>query len=247
MVNGYGLDESLQTIMGWGKYEASAYRVLVRYGPLEASDVVVRAEIPNGRVYDVLNQLYSQDAVIKQGVQPTKWDAQNPRKLIEPNQRKFEDMAVEAIEALEPAYDLNLESQSHPAWITTGIGDTSTKARELFERTESRLWILERTFWLSPQDREIIQSKAENGADVRILGWSGRPEVQELAEQMPAAKIREAEEVDTSFYLSDDGAVLINLNQGDTAMIFHDSSTAKIFTEHFKSLYNSASEVHPDA
>ena len=142
MPDSYDLDNSLQTIMEWGQYEAAAYRVLVRFGPLEASDVAVRAEIPQGRVYDTLNKLYSEDAVVKQGVQPTNWDAQNPRKLIEPNKRKFEGMAVEAIEALEPAYDLNLESQSHPAWVTTGIADTSTKARELFEEAEDRISVL---------------------------------------------------------------------------------------------------------
>jgi sugar-specific transcriptional regulator TrmB len=247
MADNYELNESLQTIMEWGQYEAAAYRVLVRYGPLEASDVAVRAEIPQGRVYDTLNKLHSEDAVVKQGVQPTNWDAQNPRKLIEPNQRKFEDMAVEAIEALEPAYDLNLESQSHPAWVTTGIADTSMKARELFEGAEDRIWILERSFWLSEQDRELIQEKAEEGVDVRIIGWGGRPELQDVANDMPAADFREVDEVDTSFYVSDEGTVLINLNQGDMGMLFYDTGTAKIFTQHFQSLYKDASEVTPDA
>lgn len=247
MPDRYDLDESLQTIMEWGQYEAAAYRVLVRFGPLEASDVAVRAEVPQGRVYDILNKLHSQDAVVKQSIQPTNWDAQNPRKLIEPNQRKFEDMAVEAIEALEPAYDLNLESQSHPAWVTTGIADTSTKVRELFETAEDRIWILERTFWLSEQDRGLLQTKAEDGVDVRIIGWGGRPELQEIADDIPAADFREADEVDTSFYVSDEGTVLINLNQGDLGMLFYDTGTAKIFTEHFQLLYNDASEVTLDA
>jgi sugar-specific transcriptional regulator TrmB len=243
----YDLNESLQTIMEWGKYEAAAYRVLVRFGPLEASDVAVRADIPQGRVYDTLNKLHNEDAVVKQGVQPTNWDAQNPRKLIEPNQRKFENMAVEAIEALEPAYDLNLESQSHPAWVTTSIADTSTKARELFEEAENRIWILERRFWLSGQDKELLQSKAGNGVDVRIIGWGGRPELHDVATDMPTVDFREADEVDTSFYVSDEGTVLINLNQGDTGMLFYDIGTAKIFTEHFQSIYKDAHEVTPDA
>ncbi|QLG28182.1 TrmB family transcriptional regulator [Halorarum halophilum] len=244
MVDSYDLDESLQTIMEWGKYEAAAYRVLVRYGPLEASEVVVRADIPQGRVYDILNNLHSQDAVVKQGVQPTNWDAQNPRKLIEPNQRRFEDMAVEAIEALEPAYDLNLESESHPAWVTTGVAAASVKARELFEQAQERIWILERTFWLSSRDKDLLQSKAEEGIDVRIVGWSGRQALQNVAEEIPSAKFREADKVDTSFYVGDEGTVLINLNQGDTGMLFHDAGTAKIFTEHFASIYESANKVH---
>lgn len=247
MSDGYDLDESLQTIMEWGKYEAAAYRVLIRFGPLEASDVAVRADIPQGRVYDTLNELHSKDAVVKQGIQPTNWDAQNPRKLIEPNQRKFENMAVEAIEALEPAYDLNLESQSHPAWVTSSISDTSTKARELFESAEERIWILERTFWLSEQDRELLQRKAKNGVDVRIIGWGGRPDLRGVANEIPAANFREAEEVNTSFYVSDEGTVLVNLNQGDMGMFFYDTGTAKIFTERFQSLYNDANEVTPNA
>jgi sugar-specific transcriptional regulator TrmB len=247
MSDGYDLDESLQTIMEWGKYEAAAYRVLVRFGPLEASDVAVRADIPQGRVYDTLNELHSKDAVVKQGIQPTNWDAQNPRKLIEPNQRKFENMAVEAIEALEPAYDLNLESQSHPAWVTTSIADTSIKARELFESAEERIWILERTFWLSEQDRELLQTKAEDGVDVRIIGWGGRPDLQAIADEIPAVDFRKTEEVNTSFYVGDEGTVLINLNQGDMGLLFYDTGTAKIFTKHFQSLYKDAGEVTPNA
>lgn len=243
MTDGYGLDESLQTILEWGKYEAAAYRVLVRFGPLEASDIVVRAEIPQGRVYDILNKLHSQDAVVKQGLQPTKWDAQNPRKVIEPHQRRYEEMAVEAIEALEPAYDLNLESQSHPAWVTTGIADTSTKARELFEAAEDRIWLLERSFWLSSEDKEVLQAKAEDGIDVKIVGWSGRPQLSEIATDIPAAKVRESDDVETSFYVRDEGTVLINLNQGETGMLFNDTGTAKIFTEQFEAVYKAASKV----
>jgi sugar-specific transcriptional regulator TrmB len=156
-------------------------------------------------------------------------------------------MAVKAIEALEPAYDLNLESQSHPAWVTTGIADTSTKARELFEEAEDRIWMLERTFWLSKHDKELIQAKAENGVNVRIIGWGGRPDLEDVANEIPAAGFREVDEVESSFYVSDDGTVLVNLNQGDTGMLFHDTGTAKIFTEHFESLYKDASKVSPDA
>jgi hypothetical protein len=64
---------------------------------------------------------------------------------------------------------------------------------------------------------------------------------------MPAADFREVDEVDTSFYVSDEGTVLINLNQGDMGMLFYDTGTAKIFTQHFQSLYKDASEVTPDA
>ncbi|MFC7229981.1 hypothetical protein N0B31_21520 (plasmid) [Salinirubellus salinus] len=243
MPDTYDLDESLQTIMDWGKYEAAAYRVLVRYGPLEASDVVVRADIPQGRVYDILNSLYNQDAVVKRGIQPTEYDAQSPRKLIEPNKQKFENMAVEAIEALEPAYSMNLETESHPAWVTTGIGDTSTKARELFDEADERIWILERSFWLSSPDTELLQRKAEAGVDVRIVGWSGRQGLREMPREVPGAEFREASEVETSFYVSDDGTVLINLNQGETGLLFHDVATATIFTQHFESIYRTAEEV----
>ena len=131
--------------------------------------------------------------------------------------------------------------------MTTGIADTSTKASELFEQAENRIWILERTFWFSKQDKKLLQSKAESGVDVQIVGWSGRPELQDVAEEMPATEFREADEVETSFYMCDEGAVLINLNQGETGMLFHDTGTAKIFTEYFQSIYKDANEVTPNA
>lgn len=239
------LDRALQDIMDWGQYEASAYRQLVRYGPLEASDVVVRADIPQGRVYDVLNRLHSEGAVVKQGAQPTRYAAQNPRKLIEPQQRQFESKATDAIEGLEPAYEMNLETDQHPAWVTTSISGIATQVRNIFDEVTDRLWLMERSFWFEDDDVNQLQSLADNGVDVRIIGWQARQQLPDFAESFADGTVRQLEQVQTGFYLGDDDRVVMNLDEGQTGIVFRDEGMASIFSERFNNLYNEASEVPP--
>jgi len=237
------LDSKLQNVMDWGQYEAAAYRVLVRYGPLEASDVVVRANIPQGRVYDVLNRLHSKGIVIKQGLQPTQYAAQSPKQLIEPKQEAFDKMATETIESLEPAYEMNLEEEQHPAWVTTSISGLATQARDLFSEVNNRLWILERSFWFEEADIEKLQSLATDDVDVRILGWNPRKELNDIATKADNISVRQLMKVDKSFYLGDSDRVILNLDDGQTGIIFRDEAMANVLIERFDNLYEEASEV----
>jgi len=237
------LDSKLQNVMDWGQYEAAAYRVLVRYGPLEASDVVVRANIPQGRVYDVLNRLHSEGIVIKQGLQPTQYAAQSPKQLIEPKQEAFDKMATETIESLEPAYEMNLEEEQHPAWVTTSISGLATQARDLFRQVDNRLWVLERSFWFEETDIDQLESLADHGIDVRILGWNPRKELNDIATRADSVSVRQIEKVETSFYLGDDDRIVLNIDDGQTGIIFRDEAMANVLVDRFERLYEEASEV----
>lgn len=238
-----GLDTKLQAIMDWSQYEAAAYRVLVRYGPLEASDVVVRAGIPQGRVYDVLNRLHSEGVVIKQGVQPTQYAAQSPKQLIEPKKEAFDEMATETIESLEPAYEMNLEEEQHPAWVTTNISGIATQARDLFGYVDQQLWIMERSFWFEDRDIDRLQTLAADGVDVRILGWNPRKELDDIVAKADDVSVRQLDQVETSFYLGDDDRIILNLHDGQTGVIFRDEGMASVLRRRFNNSYEEASEV----
>lgn len=64
---------------GLSTYEANAYAVLLRLGLSDASTVAHKAEIPFGRVYDVLNGLVERGLLTMQDGRPKQYRAVQPR------------------------------------------------------------------------------------------------------------------------------------------------------------------------
>lgn len=64
---------------GLSTYEASAYSVLLRLGVADASTIAQKADIPFGRVYDVLNGLIERGLLSLQDGRPKQYRALQPR------------------------------------------------------------------------------------------------------------------------------------------------------------------------
>lgn len=238
------LDDALQTLMEWGQYEAAAYRALVEHGAQEATEIVVRADIPKGRVYDVLNDLQNQGAVKKQGARPARYSAQNPRKLIEQQQEEFKQTADEVKQRLGSAYELSSETEdaTHPAWVITGFPGIATQLRDLIEEVEDRLWIHERDIWFTDTDISDLASLVEEGVDVRIVGWNARQkDLQELA--MADLPVYETEHARTTYYLVDEEQVVFKVGKSETAVVFRDKSMASVLASEFERIHEDADEV----
>ena len=238
------LDEAIQAVMGWNQYKAAAYQVLVRHGPLAATDVAVRADVPKGRVYDVLNELDSEGAVRTQGAQPKQYHAQSPRKIISEEQSSFEEMAEVAKRDLGAAYEVSEGSVSrHSAWVLTGLAGIRTRMREILDDVESRVLMLESDPWFKAKDFERLDELADQGVDVRVVLWNARQRHVENVDDGAQFQIRENADVSSSFYLVDESQVVINIGRGQTGIVFEDATIANIFTKRFEEIYESATEV----
>ena len=104
---------------------------------------------------------------------------------------------------------------------------------------------MERSFWFEDNDISQLQSLAENGVDIRILGWQARQQLPDIAESFTYGTVRQMEQVQTGLYLGDDDRVVMNLDSGRTGVVFRDEGMASIFRERFNNLYNEASKVTP--
>ncbi|MFC3957775.1 TrmB family transcriptional regulator [Halovivax cerinus] len=70
--------------LGLSSYEERAYRALLSLGSATASDVAVRASVPTGRIYDVLNGLSARDLVsIRAGTEPTIYEPVDPETAVD--------------------------------------------------------------------------------------------------------------------------------------------------------------------
>jgi sugar-specific transcriptional regulator TrmB len=238
------LDDILQDVMEWGQYHAAVYRSLVERGALEPTDVSQWSDVPQGRVYDILDDLFREGAVKKQSVSPTVYVAQHPEKIIDRKEEEFVEKATEAKQRLFQSYEVNLNEDlgRNPAWVVAGRSGVVDQVREQIELAEQRIDALETEPWFGDDDVELLQSTAANGCDVRLVGRSGaEDDLESLADS--AVSVWHSTEVKTSFYLIDDDRVILNIGRGDTGIVLRDATIASILASEFEDIYKAASEV----
>lgn len=71
------------TDLGLSSYEAQAYRALLATGPAPARTVVDRSEVPEGRIYDVLDGLESRGLVRSTAGEPRRYEPVDPEDAID--------------------------------------------------------------------------------------------------------------------------------------------------------------------
>ncbi|NUC74762.1 hypothetical protein HTZ84_21095 [Haloterrigena sp. SYSU A558-1] len=243
------LDDILQEVMEWGQYHAAVYRTLVERGALEPTDVSTWSDVPQGRVYDILDDLYREGAVKTQSVNPTIYVAQHPEKIIDRKEAEFVEKATEAKQRLFQTYEVNFNEDlgRNPAWVVAGRSGVVDQVREQLEFADQRIDALEPEPWYGDDDVDLLQSVSENGCDVRIVGRAGAEDALEPFVDSPVS-VRHSTDVTTSFYLIDDDRVILNIGRGDTGVMFRDATIATVLTTEFENTYNAAHEVTtPDA
>ncbi|SEV98417.1 TrmB family transcriptional regulator [Natrinema salifodinae] len=243
-------DKPLQDIMGWGKYQAAAYRCLVAEGPLEAREIVVRTDIHQGRIYDVLDDLKNEGVVTEQDANPTIYDVQNPEKLIGERKEEFNNKATELIETLGTAYELNPRSRDQStssSWVLGGQSGTIRKLREMLEQAEESVYALEPDpRWYETSDLRILERLADSEVDVKPVIWNARQqEIKEFTSfNIP---VWTHQDVDQTFYVIDQEHVVMEIDRGNTGIIFSDETMASVFTREFEEIFNDAEEFDAHA
>jgi sugar-specific transcriptional regulator TrmB len=246
-LDGQEVIEQLQEVMDWGEYEAAAYATLVREGPLEANDIVYRTDIPQGRVYDTLNGL-SESAVTAQGQNPTRYDAQHPRKLIKRKQDEFNDSASQIKDQLEQVYDVEQDRHEtrHPAWVTAGLPGTVQRMEELIEDADESVFIVDSDLrWIQNETTATLTGLIEQDVAVQVVGWRGRLEkLEELASA--GVPVYSHESVESSFCIVDDEHAVIRVGRGETGVAIQDAPMARILTREADRKEENASRVTAD-
>ncbi|WP_424007677.1 TrmB family transcriptional regulator [Haloferax denitrificans] len=243
------LVQMLQDVMDWTQYEASAYRTLVQDGPLEASELAVRSDVSKGKEYDVLNKLASKDLVVKQGTHPQRFDAQDPRQLLNEREGEFQDRMDELKQRLGAAYEMNAETKrvEDEAWVTTGRAGLARKIREYYNQADESVYLKQwDPRWVESTDIRDLSIVNKGGVDVRVLGFSGRESklMEFAAKGIPTWM---DENVESSFCVFDGEIVAMEVGRGRAGIVFRDSSTATVFINHFQQSIERANRLDPDA
>lgn len=119
--------------LGLSEYESRAYRALLRNGSTTAKELSRDSDVPMGRVYDVLNDLESQNLVRSQAAsRPKKYVAVEPEtaldRLLEERKRELESKAEQYEEVVDELLT-DLDDAVHPVeeeFWTAAVGPEET-------------------------------------------------------------------------------------------------------------------------
>lgn len=239
------LEEYMKDVMGWTAYQATAYVTVVRHGPLEPSEIVARTDIPQGRVYNVMDQLEG-EAVNVQGRQPKRYQAQHPRSILSEKQEEFNRKADSAMVQLEQLHEIQRERQEprHPAWVITGFSGTKREIAQGLDTAEDRVLLVEEDGeWIQSNEIRDLGRLVNAGVEVEVIGWS--PWQDKLERLSTEARVTALlhDQVDSSFCIVDDKLLIMRIGRGGTGVKIEDEGAVKVFREAFRALAEKATEV----
>lgn len=217
--------------LGLSKYEASAYLALLTEGQSTAKEIATAADIPQSRVYDILDRLNTKGFVKAQPGRPKKFGTVNPERAIEQFAEYKQDQFAAELEKTMMAGDGFVESvesdrRSADASSDTDIVWSYQSERQLFGvferlcreattdiRMVTRADSIERKV---SRLKEVLDERSEMGVRFRVIVPEDQPIKSVVADRLAEwAEVRRAHGIGAQIYLFDAEAILMAFPDGD--------------------------------
>ncbi|QOS13571.1 TrmB family transcription regulator (plasmid) [Haloferax gibbonsii] len=211
--------------LGLSEYQSSAYIALLRRGTSTAKQASTEADIPQSRIYGVLEKLEGQGFVTIQPGRPKKYGPVDPERAIAQYTRHKRAQFDERINEVEKLGSEFLEETSSAlsrwkgsdemdiGWSYSEKEHIRELMREICERTESEIRMMTTAYSfrrLANHHKESFADRANEGVDIQILLASDEPlndAVINTASEW--ADIRMAESVEGKIYLYDNEEIVL--------------------------------------
>jgi sugar-specific transcriptional regulator TrmB len=210
--------------MGLSEYEARAYVSLLRQGTSPAKDVAASADIPQSRVYDVLDSLESKGFVKVQPGRPKQFGPVEPDTAVEQFctfKRREQTDELEEIRTLGEEFVERIDETDYGAAAQeTDIGWSYPNRHYILERLESLTSEAESEIHMitTPKSFErilnhhgsLLERTADSGVSIRALVADDRsiePPIREHATSI--MDIRRVEEIRGRLYMYDATNILL--------------------------------------
>ena len=220
----------------WTEGQTSVYCTLVEKGAMKPADLVIHAGVAQGKIYSVLGELATNGAVIKLADSPTKYDAQNPRYVLNNILGDVEDMKEIALQqGAEEVYEKRYEQmvRETTCWVVQGISGVMIQLRSLASNCNTSLKISDPDLnWLGKSGYKMINKLIKEGKTVQVMGKSSFGDVlDDLGNK--GAKVRTYEKL-SSYYVIDDMIVLLRFTLPDCGVVIKDSAFANDKVKQFE-------------
>ena len=224
----------------WTEGQASVYCTLVERGAMKPADLVVHAGVAQGKIYSILDELSeSKGAVIRLDGRPTKYDAQNPRYVLDKLFDDVRELKENALQGAEEAYEKRYAQlvQDTTCWAVQGISGVLTQLRSLVGSCRSSLRVSDPDLsWVGTSEHKMFIKVIREEKTLQVLAGPAFTEVLEDLNNN-GADVRTCERL-SSYYLIDDETLLLRFSLPDCGVVIKDGAfvldKAKQFESHFK-------------
>ncbi|VVB60514.1 Putative HTH-type transcriptional regulator TrmBL2 [uncultured archaeon] len=266
-------EKTLLKEIGLSNYEIAAYLKLAEMGITDARTLYKEANIPFGRIYEVLNSLVGKGLVEVQGTRPKKYRVKKSKiafgNLLKRKKEEMEEQFQKTVEIVSQIEDNILKRMpSEPkekAFWTVAVGnrEIAEMMKYNFEEAEKELCVMTRgrvndRIKHLPIQPEILGSlfgAIRRGVKLRVLVGDGfaLPEgiIQKAKLKLLLSKIeiRAAKDINSYFEICDDNIVMLkvdnpaNLAEILAAIRIYDIKLAKELKGKFEELWARAKPV----
>ncbi|MEE8167534.1 MAG: helix-turn-helix domain-containing protein [Candidatus Hydrothermarchaeales archaeon] len=242
------LEEVLKRLE-WNSYEIKAYCALVEHGASKVKDLAFRSKVPEGKIYTIMSQLEKRGAVIKAGSRPRKYDAQNPRYILEQEQKLLEKACGKALTRAEQAWEIRNEKieENEKAWQVTGISGIVGEIRRLLEANHtSVLMSLSNLEWVSSKDIGRIKEYLGTGRVIKIviLNGSGTSKLYRMVDA--GINIQTSKDHSMNFCVFDHKIVIWISGNYEVASVIVDEKMAILLEREFEKTFKKGSKPGGD-
>jgi sugar-specific transcriptional regulator TrmB len=164
--------------VGLSKYEARAYTTLLFLGPSKAIQISKESQIPQSKIYQILEQLSLKQLVESLEGRPKEFKAVSPEiallRLIEEREKeiiKLKEDVKEIHKVLEP---LTFPETSYGIWVIKGRKwrEFFNKAAEMIDRSRKYVYAVTREYSRTSKLAEAVKRCVRRGVKLRIIGLS---------------------------------------------------------------------------
>ncbi|VVB84942.1 Putative HTH-type transcriptional regulator TrmBL2 [uncultured archaeon] len=225
---------------GWESYEVKAYCTLVKHGASKIKDLSFRSKVPEGKIYSVMSQLEKRGAVIKSGKRPQKYDAQNPRYLLEQEQNQLREKCGLALAGVEQAWELRNEKmeETEKVWQITGISGIFSEIRKLLETNCTSIIISAHDLeWLTSKDIDRIKKCISRGVAINVvtLNGSNTSIIHQLVDAGISVRITNNQPM--NFYIFNNKVIIWICGNYEIASIIADEKMAAVLEKEFNNMF----------
>lgn len=237
-------------LLKWTEGQASVYCTLVERGAMKPADLVIHAGVAQGKIYSVLEELSMKGAVIKLDGRPTKYDAQNPRYVLDRLLGEVEDLKEKALQqGAEEAYEKRYEQmvRETTCWVVQGISGVMVQLRSLVANCNSSLKVSDPDLnWIGSSEHKMFNKLLREGKVLQVLGT---PAFKDVLEDLSnnGADVRASSGVSPSYYLVDETAVLLRFSLPDCGVVIRDGAFVLGKVEQFDSDFGHGGMLEMDS
>lgn len=208
----------------WTESQVSVYCTLVEKGAMKPADLSLHANVAQGKIYSVLDELENtKGAIFKSRSSYKLYDAQNPRAVLEKILSDMEQQKEAALKDAEQVYEMRSEQipGKVACYTVQSISGIKITIRDLCSKSKKFVNISDDDLrWIGNEERKMIARLIRDGIKINLLSTLIPKNILEELQQLNV-NIHISENI-TPLYIFDDKSVLLRFSSPDSGVVIND-------------------------